>query len=152
QEATVFGKRCAQLANATLQNAVSYDEDCLYLNVWAPSPQPKGALPVMVWIHGGGHVNGSTSEPVPFANTGVFYSGEFLAENHGVVMVSMNYRLGLFGFFAHPQLAAEGSSGNQGLLDQHMAFQWVHDNIARFGGDPNNVTIFGESAGSFDTC
>jgi para-nitrobenzyl esterase len=152
RDATQFGKRCAQLMDATLQNAASNDEDCLYLNVWTPSPAPKAPLPVMIWIHGGGNVNGSASEPVPFVNTGVFYTGEFLAEGHGVVVVSLNYRLGIFGFFAHPDLAAEGSSGNQGLLDQQMAFHWVHDNIAKFGGDPGNVTIFGESAGSFDVC
>jgi para-nitrobenzyl esterase len=151
RSATAFGKRCAQLANPTLQNAASVDEDCLYLNVWTPSGVPKSA-PVMIWIHGGGNVNGSTSEPVPFINSGLFYTGQFLAENHGVVVVSMNYRLGVFGFFEHPDLVAEGSSGNQGLLDQQMAMQWVHDNIARFGGDPTNVTIFGESAGSFDVC
>jgi para-nitrobenzyl esterase len=154
RDATTFSKRCAQLANATLQNAASSDEDCLYLNVWAPLPVPQTALPVMIWIHGGGNVNGSVSEPVPFAPAPApyFYTGEFLAENHGVVVVSMNYRLGLFGFFAHPDLTAEGSSGNQGLLDQRMAMQWVHDNIAKFGGDPGNVTIFGESAGSLDVC
>ena len=151
-DATVFGKRCAQLAQPTLQNAASNDEDCLYLNVWTPSPLPKDPLPVMIWIHGGGNVNGSTSEPIPFLNSGVFYSGQFLAENHGVIVVSMNYRLGLFGFFAHPDLVAGGSSGNQGLLDQQLAFKWVHNNIAAFGGDPGNVTIFGESAGSFDVC
>jgi para-nitrobenzyl esterase len=153
RDATKFGKRCAQLMDATLQNAASNDEDCLYLNVWTPSPRPAAPVPVMIWIHGGGNVNGSTSEPVPFNNNaGVFYSGEFLAGGHGVVVVSMNYRLGIFGFFAHADLAAEGSSGNQGLLDQQMAFQWVRDNIAKFGGDPGNVTIFGESAGSFDVC
>jgi para-nitrobenzyl esterase len=152
RDATKFGKRCAQLMDATLQNAASNDEDCLYLNVWTPVPAPKAPLPVMIWIHGGGNVNGSASEPVPFVNTGVFYDGEFLAGNHGVVVVSLNYRLGIFGFFGHPDLWTEGSSGNQGLLDQQMAFHWVHDNIAKFGGDPGNVTIFGESAGSFDVC
>jgi para-nitrobenzyl esterase len=150
--ATDFGKRCAQLANPTLQNLASNDEDCLYLNIWTPLSTPNTGLPVMVWIHGGGNVNGSTSEPVPFLNSGLFYTGEFLAENHGVVVVSMNYRLGVFGFFEHPDLVAEGSSGNQGLLDQQMAMHWVRDNIAKFGGDPGNVTIFGESAGSFDVC
>ncbi|HSS01863.1 MAG TPA: carboxylesterase family protein, partial [Kofleriaceae bacterium] len=145
--AITFGKRCAQVANATLQNAASADEDCLYLNVWTPFPAPDRAVPVMLWIHGGGNVNGSASEPVPFINSGVFYSGQFLAEQHGVVVVSINYRLGVFGFFAHPSLVAEGASGNQGLLDQRLAMQWVRDNIGRFGGDPSNVTIFGESAG-----
>jgi para-nitrobenzyl esterase len=152
REATEFGKRCAQLASPALGNAASNDEDCLYLNVWTPSPVPQAAKPVMVWFHGGGNVNGSANEPVPFINIGLFYTGEFLAAKHDVVVVTINYRLGLFGFFAHPQLAAEGRSGNQGLLDQQMAMQWVHDNIAKFGGDPGNVTIFGESAGSFDVC
>jgi len=152
RQATTFGKRCAQATNPTLQNEPSADEDCLYLNVWTASPAPVAA-PVMVWIHGGGNVNGSASDPVPFLNTGLFYSGQFLAEGHGVVVVSLNYRLGVFGFFAHPDLVAEeGHSGNQGLQDQQLALQWVHDNIARFGGDPGNVTIFGESAGSFDVC
>jgi para-nitrobenzyl esterase len=151
-EAKAFGKRCAQLANTTLQNPASNDEDCLHLNVWTPSPVPLTQLPVMVWIHGGGNVNGSAAETVPFLNTGVFYSGEFLAGNHNVIVVTINYRLGLFGFFAHPELAAEGVAGNQGLLDQRFALQWVHDNIARFGGDPSKVTIFGESAGSQDVC
>jgi para-nitrobenzyl esterase len=152
RDATKYGKRCAQLTSATLQNEGSVEEDCLYLNVWTPLPAPSDPLPVMIWIHGGGNVNGSTSEPVPFVNRGYFYTGEFLAEGHGVVVVSMNYRLGLFGFFGHPDLWAEGSSGNQGLLDQQLAFQWVKDNIAKFGGDPGKVTIFGESAGSFDVC
>lgn len=151
-EAKEFGKRCAQLENATLQNPASNDEDCLYLNVWTPSPVPRTQLPVMVWIHGGGNVNGSASEKIPFINTGVFYSGEFLAGFHNVIVVTINYRLGLFGFFAHPELAAEGIAGNQGLLDQRLALQWVHDNIAQFGGDPSKVTIFGESAGSQDVC
>jgi para-nitrobenzyl esterase len=151
-EANQFGKRCAQIANTTLQNKPSTDEDCLYLNVWTPSPAPKNAA-VMVWLHGGGNVNGSANEPVPFLNTGLFYSGEFLAEGHGVIVVSLNYRLGVFGFFAHPDLKnEEGHSGNQGLQDQQIALQWVHDNIAQFGGDPGNVTLFGESAGSLDTC
>ncbi|TMQ05622.1 MAG: carboxylesterase family protein, partial [Deltaproteobacteria bacterium] len=102
RDATQFGKRCAQIANPTVQNLASNDEDCLYLNVWTPFPTPKQAVPVMVWIHGGGNVNGSASEPVPFINIGLFYSGQFLAENHDVIVVSLNYRLGLFGFFAHP--------------------------------------------------
>jgi para-nitrobenzyl esterase len=152
RDATQFGKRCAQVTTATLQNKASSDEDCLYLNVWTPSPAPRNAA-VMVWMHGGGNVNGSASEPIPFLNTGLFYSGEFLAESHGVIVVSINYRLGVFGFFAHSDLVGEeGHAGNQGLQDQQLALQWVHDNIAQFGGDAGNVTLFGESAGSFDTC
>jgi len=155
RDATQFGKRCAQITSAVLQNAASTDEDCLSLNVWTPLFPPPAPLPVMVWIHGGGNVNGSTAEPVPFLRTGAFYSGAHLAGDHGVIVVSMNYRLGLFGFFAHPALAAEGAGaaqGNQGLLDQRLALQWVKDNIAAFGGDPAKVTIFGESAGSQDVC
>jgi para-nitrobenzyl esterase len=152
RDGATFGKRCAQNANMTLQTASSTDEDCLYLNVWTPTPS-AGKLPVMVWIHGGGNVGGSASDPVPFSDGGgYFYSGASLAGN-GAVIVSLNYRLGVFGFFAHPGLAGEGSkAGNQGLWDQRFALQWVAANIAQFGGDPTNVTIFGESAGSLDVC
>jgi para-nitrobenzyl esterase len=151
-DAAQFGKRCAQNADPTLQTAASSDEDCLYLNVWTPAATTAKKLPVMVWIHGGGNVGGSASDPVPFADAGYFYSGASLSGN-GTVVVSMNYRLGVFGFFAHPELLAEGSkAGNQGLWDQRFAMQWVQANIAQFGGDPTNVTIFGESAGSFDVC
>jgi para-nitrobenzyl esterase len=151
RDATNFGKRCAQNANSTLQTAASADEDCLYLNVWTPNPSAS-KLPVMVWIHGGGNVGGSPSDPVPFADGGYFYSGATLAGN-GVVVVSLNYRLGVFGFFAHPGLVDEGSkAGNQGLWDQRFALHWVQSNIDKFGGDPGNVTIFGESAGSLDVC
>jgi para-nitrobenzyl esterase len=150
-DASNFGKRCAQTQNATLQTAASTDEDCLYLNVWTPNPSAS-KLPVMVWIHGGGNVGGSASDPVPFSDGGYFYSGASLAAN-GTVVVSLNYRLGIFGFFPHPALIGEGSkASNQGLWDQRFAMQWVQDNIAMFGGDPNNVTIFGESAGSLDVC
>ncbi len=150
-DAATFGKRCAQVADPTLQTAASADEDCLYLNVWTPNPSAS-KLPVMVWFHGGGNVGGSASDPVPFADGGYFYSGAPLAGN-GAVVVTLNYRLGVFGFFAHPALAAEGSKlGNQGLWDQRFALQWVQENIAQFGGDPSNVTIFGESAGSLDVC
>lgn len=145
--ATAFGKRCAQIASAVLMNAASEDEDCLYLNVWAPAK--AASLPVMLWIHGGGNVNGSASEPVPYINSGLFYDGTSLSKQ-GVVVVSFNYRLGVFGFLDHSGLADEG--GNQGLLDQVAAMEWVKKNISKFGGDPNNVTIFGESAGSLDVC
>ena len=118
-------------------------EDCLYLNVWTPAAPSPGHLPVMVWIYGGGFTAGSASEPRQ--------DGENLAKK-GVVVVSMNYRLGVFGFFSHPELTKESghnASGNYGLLDQMAALEWVRQNIAAFGGDPDNVTIFGESAGSF---
>lgn len=114
-------------------------EDCLYLNVWKPTlATAKSKLPVMVWVHGGGFVNGGTSPAI--------YAGTSFARD-GVVLVSLNYRLGRFGFFAHPALASEGFGGNFGFLDQIAALKWVKANIAAFGGDPANVTVFGESAG-----
>jgi para-nitrobenzyl esterase len=119
-------------------------EDCLYLNVWTPAKAGVGPhLPVMVWIFGGGFMAGDTSEPRQ--------DGTHLAAK-GVVVVSMNYRLGIFGFFSHPELSAESghhASGNYGIMDQTAALRWVQRNIAAFGGDPANVTIFGESAGSY---
>ena len=121
-------------------------EDCLYLNLWIPEKAKGGKLPVMVWIYGGGFMAGATSEPRQ--------DGGMLCQK-GVIVVSMNYRLGIFGFFAHPQLTQESehhASGNYGLMDQAAALAWVHRNIAAFGGDPNNVTIFGESAGSMSVC
>ncbi|MEO3757829.1 carboxylesterase family protein [Mycobacterium sp. B14F4] len=153
RDATQWGNRCAQRASAVLMSAASEHEDCLYLNVWAPEPAPAEPLPVMVWIHGGGNENWSASEPVPYASDGYLYSGQVLAES-GVVVVSVNYRLGVFGFLADPVLAREGGSnpGNQGLFDQVMALEWVKNNIADFGGDPNRVTIFGQSAGATDVC
>jgi para-nitrobenzyl esterase len=119
-------------------------EDCLYLNVWTPQLQPGVHLPVMVWLHGGSNRVGSGTEPG--------YDGASLA-SRGVIVVTTNYRLGVMGFFAHPELTAESpqhSSGNYGLLDQIEALRWVKQNIAQFGGDPENVTLFGESAGSVD--
>ncbi|HEX4355623.1 MAG TPA: carboxylesterase/lipase family protein, partial [Polyangiales bacterium] len=153
RDATQYGKRCAQLASTTLMNAASEDEDCLYLNVWTPTKASAKPLPVMIWIHGGGNVNGSASEPVPYLGSGYFYDGKSLSSK-GTVVVTFNYRLGVFGFLPHSALANEKGSnpGNQGLFDQTQAMQWVHDNIAKFGGDPKNVTIFGESAGSLDVC
>jgi para-nitrobenzyl esterase len=119
-------------------------EDCLYLNLWTPQLPPGARLPVMVWLHGGSNRVGSGSE--------AGYDGAILA-THGVIVVTVNYRLGAVGFFSHPELTAESShhsSGNYGLLDQIAALQWVQQNIAAFGGDPSNVTLFGESAGSID--
>ncbi len=144
RKATGFGARCTQ--GRIFDDMVFRDqpaEDCLYLNVWTPARKPDERLPVMVWIYGGGFQAGSASEPRQ--------DGSPLARK-GVVVVSMNYRLGVFGFLAHPGLTAESghnASGNYGLLDQLAALRWVHDNVAAFGGDPSNVTIFGESAGSF---
>jgi len=118
-------------------------EDCLTLNVWAPASGSAGKLPVMVWIHGGGLMNGSGSLPQ--------YAGDQLAAR-GVVVVTINYRLGVLGFLAHPELNRESphrGSGNYGLLDQIAALKWVKRNIAAFGGDPDRVTIFGQSSGSF---
>lgn len=123
---------------------VSSSEDCLYLNVWAPIWPAQGSLPVMVWLHGGSNTLGSG-----FQST---YDGTSLAA-HGVILVTINYRLGVLGFFSHPELSAESphhSSGNYGLLDQLAALEWVKENIARFGGNPENVTLFGESAGAID--
>jgi len=116
-------------------------EDCLYVNVWAPEKPPAPKLPVMVWIHGGGFVNGGSSPAV--------YDGSAFARR-GVVFVSLNHRLGRFGFFAHPALTRETPDaplGNYGYLDQIAALRWVQRNVAAFGGDPGNVTVFGESAG-----
>ena len=118
-------------------------EDCLYLNLWMPANPSQTKLPVMVLIHGGGFIAGSSSEPRQDAGN---------LSKKGVLVVSLNYRLGVFGFFAHPELTEESghnASGNYGLLDQVAALEWVRRNIATFGGDPENVTVFGESAGSF---
>lgn len=116
----------------------NFSEDCLYLNVWTPARANSERLPVMVWIYGGAFSLGSTATPV--------YDGARLAKK-GVVVVSVAYRVGPFGFLAHPELGTEGGTGNFGLLDQIAGLEWVRDNIAAFGGDPACVTIFGESAG-----
>jgi para-nitrobenzyl esterase len=158
RDGSQFGNRCAQNASSTNMTPASTTEDCLYLNVWTPDPSAS-TLPVMVWIHGGGNFGGSASDPLPpvlggpnAADGGYFYEGSHISAN-GVVVVTLNYRLGLFGFFPHPGLLAEHSkAGNQGLWDQRFAMQWVQANIAKFGGDPRNVTIFGESAGAANVC
>lgn len=120
-------------------------EDCLYLNVWAPAAtagKPDAKLPVAFWVHGGGYINGYGHE--------ITMDGDAWAMR-GVILVTINYRLGLLGFLAHPALSAEsadGTSGNYGTYDQIMALRWVHDNIAQFGGDPDNITVMGQSAGA----
>lgn len=117
-------------------------EDCLYLNVWTPAKRNTTGLPVLVYFFGGGFVAGDGSEPR--------YDGASMAKK-GIVVVTVNYRLNIFGFFAHPELSKEvpyKASGNYGLLDQHAGLKWVQKNIAAFGGDPKKVTIAGESAGS----
>jgi len=145
RQAMSFGSHCMQPAiyDDMIFRDPGNSEDCLTLNVWTPTTDKKAKLPVMVWIYGGGYFAGGTSE--------ARQDGEHLAAK-GVVVVSMNYRLGIFGFFVHPELVAESpqhAAGNYGLMDQSAALQWVHNNIKAFGGDPKNVTIFGESAGSF---
>ncbi|HEY4198697.1 MAG TPA: carboxylesterase family protein, partial [Mucilaginibacter sp.] len=121
-------------------------EDCLYLNVWTPAKSAKEKLPVLVYFYGGGFSAGDGSEPR--------YDGENMAQK-GIVTLTVNYRLGVFGFMSHPELTAESphhASGNYGLLDQNAALRWVQENIAAFGGDPKRVTIAGESAGSIAVC
>ncbi|MEM9860477.1 MAG: carboxylesterase family protein [Myxococcota bacterium] len=137
-EADAFGAACAQPGGPS-------SEDCLFLNVWAhPSDTPR---PVMVWIYGGGFITGDSALPI--------YNGANLAEVGDVVVVSINYRLGILGGLALPELQAEdpdGAAGNMALLDQIQALRWLQANLPAFGGDPNNVTIFGESAGAISAC
>jgi len=160
QAASRFGSACPQLQGnpqwyrdvaqkfgwppGEIPDLKDIREDCLFLNVWTQNLGGDAPQPVMVWIHGGGNVNGYSHEPN--------YRGYNLAR-HGVVVVSINYRLGALGFMAHPALTAESDrkvSGNYGLLDQIAALAWVRENIAGFGGDPDQVTVFGESAGAGD--
>ncbi|HEY5466187.1 MAG TPA: carboxylesterase family protein [Clostridia bacterium] len=117
-------------------------EDCLYLNVWTPAVAKSEKLPVLFWIHGGGFVHGAGSE--------IEFDGEAISKS-GAILVTFNYRVGVFGFLAHPELtreSPEGSSGNYGIQDQIAALKWTRQNIAAFGGDPDNITIFGQSAGA----
>jgi len=140
------GPTCVQPRPMIGVNPPRQSEDCLYLNVFTPARSANDRLPVMFWIHGGGLTTGAGSQ--------AYYEGVGLADR-GVVLVTINYRLGPFGFFAHPALSAEspdGISGNYGLLDQIAALKWVRRNTAAFGGDPGRVTIFGESAGSVSVC
>jgi para-nitrobenzyl esterase len=145
RQAKDFGNRCMQLPlfSDMVFRSPGQSEDCLYLNVWAPAKTGAKKLPVLVYIHGGGLVTGDGSEPR--------YEGAAMAKQ-GIVALTVNYRLGVFGFLAHPELTAESrykASGNYGLMDQAAALAWVKKNIAAFGGDPEQVTIAGESAGSY---
>ena len=146
KQATEFGSACVQ--EPYPETSIYYSqlppvkEDCLYLNVWTAAKSAGDKKPVMVWIHGGGYTRGTGATPT--------YNGEVLAKK-GAVIVTINYRLGIFGFMAHPELTKESpnhASGDYGLLDMVAALKWVQKNIAAFGGDPKRVTIFGESAGS----
>ena len=141
--ATDFGPRCPQTDS---DGQPTGSEDCLHLNIWTPTDAPgRRRLPVLFFIHGGGNVRGSTRE--------VLYDGRPLSEDHDVLVVTINYRLGALGYLVHPELdTADEPSGNYGILDQIRALQWVRDNIANFGGDPDRVMIFGESAGARNTC
>lgn len=145
RDATRFAPACPQTGVSMPDEPPSpTDEDCLYLNIWVPDPagQDGQSWPVIVWVPGGGLVNGSTSIPL--------YDGAALARR-GVIVVTVAYRLGVLGFLAHPELTAEsgkGGSGNYGLMDQIAALEWVRDNIAAFGGDPERVTVAGQSAGA----
>jgi carboxylesterase type B len=137
-----FGPDCMQPAEYPELRGAGMSEDCLSVNVWSPARTSAERLPVMVWIYGGGFTYGSGSHPT--------YDGEALAKR-GIVVVTLNYRVGLFGFMAHPQLTAESpdkASGNYALMDQIAALQWVQRNIAAFGGDPKKVTVAGQSAGA----
>lgn len=147
RDCSEFGPACPQApypaASLYARDPEPMSEDCLYLNVWTTSADEEKPKPVMVWIHGGALTRGSGSRPT--------YDGAALAKK-GVVLVTINYRLNVFGYFAHPDLSEESDrnvSGNYGVLDQVAALEWVQQNIAAFGGDPDRVTIFGESAGSW---
>ena len=147
RKAAEFGPRCMQAPIYPDmifrdQAGKPMSEDCLYLNVWTPAKSAKDGLAVMLWFYGGGFQAGSSSGPR--------YDGETLATK-GIIVVSVNYRLGIFGFLSHPELTKESrehASGNYGLMDQIAGLRWVKKNIAAFGGDPEKITIAGESAGS----
>ncbi|OBF39059.1 carboxylesterase [Mycolicibacterium peregrinum] len=141
RDATRPGPRCIQDPDADPERGLNTAEDCLTLNVWTP-PVSDDRRPVMVWIHGGAFVGGSSG----------IYDARRLAVRGDIVVVTINYRLGALGFLAHPALGAGGDIGNYGLADQQAALRWVRDNIADFGGDPEKVTVAGESAGGMSVC
>ena len=143
REATHFGPTCAQITTlGAFAGPPNTNEDCLYLNVFTPKPASRGKLAVLVWIHGGGNFDGESND----------YDASKLASQGHLVVVTLNYRLGLLGWLANPALDHEGHPfGNYGLLDQQLALKWVQNNIASFGGDPNKVALGGQSAGSIDT-
>ncbi|PEG37101.1 carboxylesterase [Mycolicibacterium agri] len=141
RDATEPGPRCIQDPGADPEFGRQSDEDCLNLNVWTPA-LTGSPRPVMVWIHGGSFTGGS----------GKMYDARWLVTRGDIVVVTINYRLGTLGFLAHPALGPPGAVGNYGLLDQQAALRWVRDNIANFGGDPDRVTVAGESAGGMSVC
>ena len=142
RDATVPGPRCMQDLAGDLELGRQTDEDCLSLNVWTPAGDSEDPRPVMVWIHGGSFVAGSSG----------IYDSRRLVSRGDIIVVTVNYRLGALGFLAHPSLGPPGEVGNYGLADQQAALRWVRDNIADFGGDPGRVTVAGESAGGMSVC
>jgi len=145
RDATSFGPSCPQASSTLSSGLMSTSEDCLSINIFTPQAAPPGPLPVMAFIYGGAFTSGSSS----------LYQGEPLSEAGPAVIVTMNYRLGALGFLALPELDAQrpgAPSGSDGIRDQQLALKWVKENIATFHGDPTNVTVFGESAGSISTC
>jgi para-nitrobenzyl esterase len=161
RETKAFSPACRQPAEVTgSEQPPPGAEDCLYLNVWTPSDRGSGQrLPVMVFLHGGANLTGSAADPLDIvlntSGAGAFYDGALMSARGGSVVVTINYRLGAFGFLAHESLVADGatnSAGNYGLMDQIAALQWVRRNISAFGGDPARVTLFGQSAGAYDVC
>src|SRR5215510_9483397 len=147
RDASSFGVPCAQAVSGdwNRHDAETGKEDCLFLNVMVPEWRPAKPLPVMFWIHGGANTGGT-------ASAALYKDGTLI--QHGMILVTANYRLGVFGFLAHPELTRESahhSSGNYALLDQIAALEWTRDNIRKFGGDPHQVTVFGQSAGAVDT-
>lgn len=142
RDASAFGPRCMQDLEGDLELGRQTDEDCLSLNVWTPAAESDTPRPVMVWIHGGSFVAGSSG----------IYDARRLVSRGDIIVVTVNYRLGALGFLAHPSLGPPGEVGNYGLADQQAALRWVRANIADFGGDPRKVTVAGESAGGMSVC